>query len=86
MQKLLPITNSPTSRIYTAEEVERLVYELLAASVLDALPSGKLKALDEVLSRDDDTLEVFLEEHVPHFKEVLERAQKRLTLSSTSSP
>lgn len=65
---------------YTAEEVEQLVYELVAASVLDVLPSERLKDLNEALLKDDEALEEFLEKNVPHFKEVLERVERRLTL------
>lgn len=82
MHTLQTTANKPLrSVVYTAEEVEQLVYELVAASVLDALPSGKLGALDTALLGDDATLEEFLEKNVPHFKEVLERAKKRLALT-----
>lgn len=81
MQQSLPITNK-RGRVYTLEEVERLVYELVAASLLDAMPSEKLRALDAALLQDDVALEEFLEKHIPHFKEVLERTHRRLALTS----
>lgn len=65
---------------YTREDVEALVYELLAVSILETLPEEKLDALDAALSGSDEAFDIFLHEQVPAIEGVLKDVCNALAL------
>lgn len=81
MSKSHPTKSSfSDTSVYTAEEVETLVYELLAVSILEILPEDTLLALDQAVSGTDEAFDAFLKEHVPNMQTMLEEAVQTLAL------
>lgn len=53
------------------ESVEEAMYELIAASLLDAIPEERLPEFDAALAQGEDAVELFLQDAVPHVDQIL---------------
>lgn len=68
--------NTPAS----TDSVEQAVYELIATSILDAVPDDKLDAFDKALAEGDESFDAFLVEYIPQLDDILENLMNRLAL------